>query len=724
MLLELQEVARSLELHGIRPEPQHQWMKPLPKGEFIWVQLGPNGVIERVEGRPASEFEGVQQVQKDNHNKLPLLKVASPLFEFEADDMKLALEGLPEGASRALLNLFESRINAANLRAKVAKEFASDYSKARRFAESLLPLLSAGNGFTANLERMLRFLGSAQDDSRAFLLSIAKAALGGITNGNGGDASVLVRFLAGKLNRRKDGFEKNPAQYLFLDCNPQRGELPVSHGKLWRELNHVLLVQTAHPGSGDALCSMSGQPDRLLSGSFPRPNLPVLGLTYLMSMNKDAPCHQRYGRISSEIFPIGEGTAQKLSDSILWITEGQRRRKTWKPVPSEGWVTVGGKKVEQQDLLLCYLDGNPASDEAFAELFSGDDDESASAYETLTGDLVERLEDLEKVRGSNRIRTIILRKISKGQVQVQNAQQYQLKDVRSGLERWTAACKNAIDYSLKIQPTKKGERALDVQPGVLKPVEFVRVSKKEWRRHGAEEAKVSGLRLSQVHDLMYGPDNSVEREASHILSLLVPRCELLLRRRAEIDNLMRETGDEMPASDRWDAIRSISVLSVLLFLTARKKECFMNDPAFLLGQLLGLSDQLHKHYCTSVRNDPKEKTKYYPPQFVGAATYGIVAQRPTRGLSLLSERLRVYLSWAHTRPVGAASEEAEDKSSWPISGARSVLKKYSAVAEELAGRLPDRALNDAEKAEMLLGYLASHQRGKQEKSNSNQENQK
>ena len=66
---------------------------------------------------------------------------------------------------------------------------------------------------------------------------------------------------------------------------------------------------------------------------MPQPNLPVLGLTYLLSMNQAAPCQTRYEMTSVGVFPVGKASAQKLLSALQYATDSSRLGKTYAPIP-------------------------------------------------------------------------------------------------------------------------------------------------------------------------------------------------------------------------------------------------------------------------------------------------------------------------------------------------------------------------------------------------------
>jgi hypothetical protein len=103
---------------------------------------------------------------------------------------------------------------------------------------------------------------------------------------------------------------------------------------------------------------------------------------------------------------------------------------------------------------------------------------------------------------------------------------------------------------------------------------------------------------------------------------------------------------------------------------------------------LSLADLLHLQYC-EVKRD-----KDVPPQLLGNQHLAVAALNPVEAVSLLGDRLRIYKAWADTDQRGEAA-----LAKWAVG-------RMGEVALGLTGRLPERAMTDVEKAELLLGYLA------------------
>ena len=104
----------------------------------------------------------------------------------------------------------------------------------------------------------------------------------------------------------------------------------------------------------------------------------------------------------------------------------------------------------------------------------------------------------------------------------------------------------------------------------------------------------------------------------------------------------------------------------------------MSQNAYLIGRLMSLADEFHRNYCK------RERDGEFPRQFIGNALMPMALENPTAGLARLAERLTLYQRVADT----GLRDEAGAVS-------RAIVKDS----------LPPRC-SDAEKAQMLLGYLA------------------
>ena len=116
----------------------------------------------------------------------------------------------------------------------------------------------------------------------------------------------------------------------------------------------------------------------------------------------------------------------------------------------------------------------------------------------------------------------------------------------------------------------------------------------------------------------------------------------------------------------------------------------MDSPVFLVGRLMSLADRLHLKYCEYVRD------KSFPPQLVGNALMATALEEPAKALGLLGQRILPYQAWAMT-----LKGEGQDTGL-----VKYFLSQIGVVCESLKNlELPSHC-SEADKAQMLLGYLA------------------
>jgi len=125
----------------------------------------------------------------------------------------------------------------------------------------------------------------------------------------------------------------------------------------------------------------------------------------------------------------------------------------------------------------------------------------------------------------------------------------------------------------------------------------------------------------------------------------------------------------------------------------------MNGAPYQVGQALALADTLHKDYCTVVRKGQ------LPSSLIGTALMRRALENPASAMADLGERMMEYVRWAKTvaLPTGRNTEQERIA----VHEARKKLRQFQPLATALgSGTLPTE-MNDAEKAMLLLGFLAS-----------------
>jgi len=217
-------------------------------------------------------------------------------------------------------------------------------------------------------------------------------------------------------------------------------------------------------------------------------------------MNADVPCQTRYGKISTAIFPVGQATAQKLSDAIGFITDPGRRDKTWSGVPN-GFRS-------RSDLLIVYLAEEPESDIPIVGLFADVAPDPAlelAMYESRTANICSALRLLGEKRRDIHVHVIALSAIDKARKQVVFSGRYSADGVLQAREKWLAGAGNVPRIAVPImdKKSKETEWRAGYQPSLYQAMESF---KRQWLRAGETNQTVPGVDLGRIYDLFLEPD--------------------------------------------------------------------------------------------------------------------------------------------------------------------------------------------------------------------------
>lgn len=126
----------------------------------------------------------------------------------------------------------------------------------------------------------------------------------------------------------------------------------------------------------------------------------------------------------------------------------------------------------------------------------------------------------------------------------------------------------------------------------------------------------------------------------------------------------------------------------------------MQNSAFAVGKMLALADDIHRSYCEVVRDGG------IPPSLLGNSLLSTAMENPARAITMLGDRLRIYIGWVKTAKEPQGVDE-KDKKLIAIKTARKRLDQYGTVADLVASQGLPAKMDDLAKAHLLLGYLAS-----------------
>lgn len=680
MLNELATLSRSLQSRGIQTRAWHPWIKTFKKAEAIVAELDEEGELARVSMLSAEEVAALRNIAPDFHNSFPGLNLNCPVLTVP----DVALWNRPEALWSAAL--------AATLGSPLAYE-PKDIRRLSRLLgdfplKEIAPRLHGDGPKLQATLAILKRLAQAKPEAGAFLhrlvLKIVAAAQAGRL-----PQSLALAVLYGKPNKKKSQLEEWKTTLIFDVSDTDRFSYRVADPATAAEWSRVLLASdsTSPVGETRFLCSLTGRPDTPMNDKMPSPNLKILGPTILMSMNGDIPCQTRYGQTSTDIFRVGKNTVQSVNDSLLFVTEPDRREKTWTGVPN-------GSK-EQGDLLLAYLEEEPDADIPLTGIFADAEPNEAqelATYEVRTARIYDTLRLREKPGTDSHIKVIVLTKIDKGRAQVVFSERYSIAAIYAGRDRWLTGARNVPTIAIPF-PSEKGKPAVWRSGHQPSPSEVMLGFKRQWLRAGQTNQGVPGVDLGSVYALLLEPE--ARDQASWLLDRYLGLTEPLMI------GLARSLSGGAKLTDlaRREALITIAVYGILLLLQGREREIYMESRDYLVGQFLQLADLLHKLYCVH------ERKGSIPPQLIGNAAISMALQSPRRAIQVLGNRMPVYIAWA-------------DRYQGDDAG---LAKWCRRELGQLSARLKDTDLDSRVgtngKAELLLGYLANtKQSEKQENS--------
>jgi hypothetical protein len=636
----------------------HPWVKHLARVDLLIAGIGTDGLIAEVEYLAKEDAAKLFKIQESNHSNFPQVNWNAPVWKInEASAAFRNWQMCPiDDVKRRVSLLLE-----ACAESEISEEQPHMLVRLRKFSRQLHPRFSPTAdpefaAFPVLIERIL--LETVPPDE--WVRSLSSAVL---TSAEQGLIPLkLVEALLGGDLTRDDREAKVAILFDLADCTTFRCRVasPRMGGFYSRRLN-----ATETGGGPRGQCALSGLEMPLETEKMPSPRLPTLGDTVLMSMNPDTPCQARYHRIGMDVFPLGKETANALNTALVHLTNDDREGKNWKRMP--------GTTPKQYNLLLIYLESAPMLEAAIAEMFTGGD-RSEARYAALCAEVCEALRG-RAARDSDLLRLFVLKKIDPGRVQVELSEAFTAGQVIQGGSEWQEGAKNR-----PLLP-------LEADDFVPSPAEVMRCLQMSWKRGGASYWNAPGARLADVYDVLLAGRSGVEDAAKALLRLTSGRTSDLLMAIGHAAHRGSEKAWKGIAREGLKTgVIAVSVLGITLRKLGYRKEAYMQEPAFLIGRFLSLADTLHTEYCKGVRKGDM------PPQLLGNALMPTAMCHPNKGLARMLQRVRVYQAWARGKNGTVL--------------ARWSCAEMGKIANEVAGKLPDLRLSEAQQAQLLLGYLA------------------
>lgn len=693
MLNELYDLSLSLEQAGIAPTEWHPDLKELPKisktKPCFKVYLAPDGAITKIEPiEDVARVEGLRKWQSGANgysfpcfNVRPLYKTYAGSGTNEAEKKRFDewLKGIKKVQTLGddSVSVLKSYVKSSN------QLWTDDHNKRVNECLGRIPF------------QLREIIGDPPEEFRAVAALIERcskivadkffqqlaAHLEEQISRNPNECAKCAGFLL-HSGRRPPG--NDIALVLELSEGLSAYPLPAANSKIHQWINQRLLANKSVMAGGSADSSQRldafGRTSADWEDKLAEVNMPVLGGVKLRAMNFESPCQARYRRIDTASFVVGADVRKRAKGALEWLTDEERKDKTW------GNVSFAR---DDKEVLLVYPSEIPEAPVGAAAMFGC----AAINTPTQTARFVDYAQDVTNaLRATHRplkeveMRVFALRKMDKARTQVSCNRRYTAERLIAAASEWQTSCGNVPIIQIRLWAKEKGAKPEWHSVDTPFPLEVIWCLNTAWTKSANEPTRVreftgaDGISLLldevvAVHSLLERALHAAMRNGGNLLIALA---------HAQHQNSIHKVNGKYEKQK----LLLPAILGLLLAKLGQTKEDYMKSAPFLIGRMLGLADQIHHHYCQHVRNGQA------PTQLIGNALMVTALEEPEKALALYAQRILPYQAWAKT-----------------VGGEGAGLAKYflselgKACSEVALADIPRRCA-DADKAQMLLGYLA------------------
>ena len=408
---------------------------------------------------------------------------------------------------------------------------------------------------------------------------------------------------------------------------------------------------------------------------FPSVKLPSIADVKLRAMNSESPCQFRYDRIDAISFPVGRESRKRAKGSLEWLGAVSREGETW-------------GRADIKELIFAYPVQLPALNLKLATCFGAQKkDDSEARFTAAAHDVTQKLRGTENNLKDIELRVFSLKKMDKARTKVIFQRNYTAQRLVDAAEEWRDGCENLPDIRVRTWGDKKGELSIKKMQ-IPFPLQIAQCLNRVWKYDGTTDCSTPIVAPTQGIELLL--DEQPERFIPHLLTVLIGNGSGLF---LSLGMSLFYCDDIISLKKGYDCHKIMlpSIVGLLLYKLGIRKEDYMKNAPFLVGRMMKLADELHALYCKDVRDNN------LPPQLVGNALMTAALESPIQALAQLALRLKPYYGWAQT----TRGSENSGLAGYYIG-------QYGEVAGQLAEfELPAR-FNDAERAQLFLGYLSSN----------------
>jgi hypothetical protein len=675
MLNELSQVATALDCSGIKPADWHPSYTPLKKPRLaFFVFLDNHGRVKDIARvKDAEEIAGLRK-----YENMGGLRESFPYFNMPP---LYCIAYVPREEDKEFAKAMEKgRLTDDQIDAFVREKLKNTVDLWNNAADKLEKSVALG-------QELMRKIDAPPNEARALVELVNRVHgldIQGFRDGlkralrskfHGPDAKLYFDALFGHGTMNN----KNPVTWLLELSDASIFPYPVRH-RIIRDFINAGLTRA------DQLVARTGGPIDIFGQDatgwdkkFPDVRN-SLGIVKLRTMDKAAACQARYGWIDAPGCPIGDESRRALKAALEWVSTPERENVTWASLR---------KETRRNQILLVFPSDLPAEPPALTGFFAAPPAEGngATRFEDCAKRVLPALRGLVEESTDCVIHTFVLRKADTARTQVSSLGQYGAKQMIAAAEEWQKACQNAPPFRIKEFPGqgKRKPGKSDAETPFPMDVPGIACTASHGKGVGVAASAADGI------DLLLAQGALRAEIASRLLERIVRNATAAVICIGQAN----AEGKAPKLLKAYPAHKMPSSIGLLLYKLDITKEIYMDSAPYLMGRMLALSDGLHNHYCRYVRDNDT------PPQFIGNSLMRLALDTPEKAFVLYGQRILPYQAWAET---------TRDKAAMGL--AHYFLREIGNVCGAIK-HVPER-LSDAERATMLLGYLARPESARKE----------
>lgn len=672
MLNELHHLAKTLENSGIVPRDWHKDLKPLPnatpKKPCHKILIDVNCTISGIDAISEDLVTCLRKWEPSLGNSFPGFNI-QPLYRITDEDTKKRLKKWREGKESIDVDLLKEWCTDKNLnwdekfRKKMEKCLVTIPSDLKKKCADIPSEFDA----LLNLCDRVTMLGKSGTDR--FFQELRSSVNSILLREN---AKTLLQLLIHEGSSKKKAEEDRGTVSVFMDI-PDRKEYPVANKDTIDCINACLLNLPNNFNDDKIFEDAFGDHSSGYEDKLPEVKLPYISGVKLRAMSSELPCQCRYGTIDAKSFRIGANSRKLTKGALEWLSSEDKEGVTW-------------GRADTKELIFAYPTILPKSPLKLTACFGAHKaDDSGARFENYAKDVIACLKGVKPNLKDVELRIFSLRKMDKARTKVVFHRNYSAQRLADAAIEWQQGCANIPSLEFKTWGEEKGKTTITSTETPF-PLQIADCLNRVWKLDGTSKSEVMAIPKSAGIELLL--DESVSRrQVPHLLTVLLQNGKNLF---ISIGNAMhRNEVLSLGASGKHKQFMP-AILGLLLWKLGIRKESYMNNSPYLVGRMLKVADELHAVYCKEVRKNN------LPPQLLGNALMVAALDSPTQALSQLALRIAPYLGWARTNSTDSAGLS------------RFFLKEFGLIEEKLRNIALPQRLDDAAKAQLLLGYISSN----------------